>query len=82
MYEVASPSIATDQDREHMRQAIELMRKAGIIEKTGGPFGCVIVRDGEVLAARQQRFEGQRSFRSCRSECHSRRLQEGQRAEP
>lgn len=42
---------ATDQDREHMRQAIELMRKAGVVEKTGGPFGCVIVRDGEVLSA-------------------------------
>jgi tRNA(Arg) A34 adenosine deaminase TadA len=34
-----------------MRQAIELMRKAGVVEKTGGPFGCVIVRDGQVLAA-------------------------------
>jgi tRNA(Arg) A34 adenosine deaminase TadA len=44
-------SAATDQDRAHMRQAIELMRKAGVTEKTGGPFGCVIVRDGEVLAA-------------------------------
>src|SRR5580693_7961662 len=47
----AAPRTETDQDREHMRQAIELMRKAGVIEKTGGPFGCVIVRDGEVLAA-------------------------------
>jgi tRNA(Arg) A34 adenosine deaminase TadA len=34
-----------------MRHAIELMRKAGVVEKTGGPFGCVIVRNGEVLAA-------------------------------
>jgi guanine deaminase len=42
---------ATDQDREHMRQAIDLMRKAGVVDKTGGPFGCVIVRDGQVLAA-------------------------------
>lgn len=41
----------TEDDRAHMRQAIELMRKAGVVERTGGPFGCVIVRDGEVLAA-------------------------------
>jgi guanine deaminase len=41
----------TEQDREHMRQAIQLMRQAGVIDKTGGPFGAVIVRDGEVLAA-------------------------------
>jgi guanine deaminase len=47
----ATGAAATDQDREHMRHAIELMRKAGVVEKTGGPFGCVIVRDGEVLAA-------------------------------
>jgi guanine deaminase len=47
----AASAAATDQDREHMRQAIELMRKAGVVEKTGGPFGCVIVRDGQVLAA-------------------------------
>jgi tRNA(Arg) A34 adenosine deaminase TadA len=46
----AAPAV-TEQDREHMRQAITLMRKAGIVDKTGGPFGCVIVRDGEVLAA-------------------------------
>jgi guanine deaminase len=41
----------TDQDRAHMRQAIQLMRKAGVIEKTGGPFGAVVVRNGEVVAA-------------------------------
>lgn len=41
----------TDKDREYMRQAIQLMRKAGVVDKTGGPFGAVIVRDGEVLAA-------------------------------
>lgn len=49
---LAAPAAgATEQDRAHMRQAIELMRKAGVVDKTGGPFGCVIVRDGEVLAA-------------------------------
>ncbi len=34
-----------------MSQAIKLMRQAGVIDKTGGPFGAVIVRDGQVLAA-------------------------------
>lgn len=42
---------ASDADRAHMRQAIELMRTAGVIDRTGGPFGAVIVRNGEVLAA-------------------------------
>lgn len=41
----------TQQDRQHMGEAIKLMRQAGVIDKTGGPFGAVIVRDGEVLAA-------------------------------
>jgi guanine deaminase len=41
----------TEQDREHMRQAIGLMRQAGVVDRTGGPFGAVIVRDGQVLAA-------------------------------
>ena len=27
----------TDQDRDHMRQAIQLMRQAGVVDKTGGP---------------------------------------------
>jgi guanine deaminase len=41
----------TPKDREFMAQAIQLMRQAGVIDKTGGPFGAVIVRDGEILAA-------------------------------
>jgi len=50
---VAAPAAVavTAQDRAHMTQAIELMRKAGVVDRTGGPFGAVIVRDGEVLAA-------------------------------
>lgn len=44
-------STASEQDREHMRHAIDLMRKAGVVERTGGPFGAVVVRNGEVLAA-------------------------------
>ena len=41
----------TDQDRDYMRQAIQLMRRAGVVDKTGGPFGAVIVREGKVLGA-------------------------------
>ena len=47
---VASKPV-TDEDRKHMREAIRLMRQAGVVDKTGGPFGAVIVRNGEVLAA-------------------------------
>jgi tRNA(Arg) A34 adenosine deaminase TadA len=50
---VAKPAAAafTDEDRKHMTQAIDLMRKAGVTERTGGAFGAVIVRNGEVLSA-------------------------------
>lgn len=41
----------TDQDRKFMGQAIELMRKAGVVDKTGGPFGAVVVMNGEVLSS-------------------------------
>lgn len=41
----------TEQDRQYMSQAIQLMRQAGVVDKTGGPFGAVVVRNGEVLAA-------------------------------
>jgi guanine deaminase len=33
-----------------MRQAVQLMRQAGVVDKTGGPFGAVLVREGKVLA--------------------------------
>jgi tRNA(Arg) A34 adenosine deaminase TadA len=42
---------ATAEDREFMRRALDEMRRAGVIEKTGGPFGVVIVRDGNIIAA-------------------------------
>jgi tRNA(Arg) A34 adenosine deaminase TadA len=38
-------------DERFMRLAIAAMRRAGVTDKTGGPFGAVIVRDGQVLAA-------------------------------
>ena len=43
--------MANPADRAHMRQAIDLMRQAGVVERTGGPFGAVVVRDGVVLGA-------------------------------
>ena len=42
---------ATEADRRAMGEAIALMRKAGVVDKTGGPFGAVIMRGGEILAA-------------------------------
>ena len=40
--------IGTDHEK-FMRKAIELSRRASIIEKTGGVFGAVIVKDGEII---------------------------------
>jgi guanine deaminase len=47
----AVPAPATDKDREYMAQAIKLMRQAGVVDRTGGPFGAVVVKDGEILGA-------------------------------
>ena len=43
--------MASDQDLAFMREAIKVMRDAGVVNKTGGPFGAVIVKDGQVIAA-------------------------------
>jgi guanine deaminase len=40
----------TDQDREYMAMALKQMRQAGLVDKTGGPFGAVVVLDGKILA--------------------------------
>ncbi len=37
-------------DEAFLRLAIARSRQAGIVERSGGPFGAVIVRGGEVLA--------------------------------
>jgi tRNA(Arg) A34 adenosine deaminase TadA len=34
-----------------MRQAIALMRRAGVVDRSGGPFGAVVVRGGVVVGA-------------------------------
>jgi guanine deaminase len=46
-----APARATDKDREFMAKALKLMRQAGVVDKTGGPFGVVIVLNGKILAA-------------------------------
>jgi tRNA(Arg) A34 adenosine deaminase TadA len=43
-------SRVSEKDLEYMREAICQMRKTGVEDKTGGPFGALIVRDGEVLS--------------------------------
>ena len=48
---VQGSPMASDQDRAFMREAIKVMRDAGVVNKTGGPFGAVIVKDGQVIAA-------------------------------
>lgn len=37
-----------EQHEKFMRRAIELARR-GVDENLGGPFGCVVVKDGEVV---------------------------------
>ena len=44
-------AMASAQDEAFMREAIKVMRDAGVVNKTGGPFGVVIVKDGLVIAA-------------------------------
>ncbi len=41
--------VITDRDEELMRLAIKLSKES--VEKGGGPFGAVIAKDGEVIAA-------------------------------
>jgi tRNA(Arg) A34 adenosine deaminase TadA len=40
----------SDQDREFMTLALKHMRQAGVLDKTGGPFGAVVVHHGKILA--------------------------------
>lgn len=48
---VKGNAMASDQDLAFMREVIKVMRDAGVVNKTGGPFGAVIVKDGQVIAA-------------------------------
>jgi len=38
----------TEQDKQYMREAIRLADES--VERGGGPFGAIIVKDGEVIA--------------------------------
>ena len=40
--------MTADSHKKFMRRAIELARQ-GVDENRGGPFGCVVVRDGEII---------------------------------
>jgi guanine deaminase len=40
----------SDNHHQFMARAIELSRRASIVEKTGGVFGAVIVKDGKIIA--------------------------------
>lgn len=44
------PRIATAEDEKFMRRAIALAETAAFVECSGGPFGCVIVKDGQIVA--------------------------------
>ena len=43
--------MASAQDLTLMREAIRLMRDAGVVNKTGGPFGAVVAKDGKIVAS-------------------------------
>ena len=44
------PRRPTAEDERFMREAIRLGEKAALVDGTGGPFGCVIVKDGKIIA--------------------------------
>ena len=43
--------MAAHQDQDFMRHAIKVMRDPGVVNKSGGPFGAVIVKHAKVIAA-------------------------------
>jgi len=42
--------MSNSEHEKFMRRAIELSERGSLIEKTGGVFGCVIVKDGKIIA--------------------------------
>lgn len=47
---MTDPRQPTADDESFLRLAIALGEKAALVEATGGPFGCVIVKNGQVIA--------------------------------
>lgn len=45
----AHNSMANEAEESLMREAIRLMREAGVVNKTGGPFGAIVVKDGKII---------------------------------
>jgi guanine deaminase len=45
-----NPRTTTPEDEKFMRHAIALGEQAALVDCTGGPFGCVIVKDGRIIA--------------------------------
>ena len=43
--------MAATHDEALMREAIHQMREAGIVNKSGGPFGAVVAKNGEIVAS-------------------------------
>ncbi len=41
---------ATPEDENFMRAAMALAEKGALVDGTGGPFGCVVVKDGRIIA--------------------------------
>ena len=56
----------TEKDREYMLEAIRQMRIAGVEDKTGGPFGALIVLDGKIVAV-----AGSTVIRDCDPSAHA-----------
>jgi len=45
-----TPTTTIPDDERFMRRAIDLARKVALEDRQAGPFGCVIVKNGEVVA--------------------------------
>ena len=52
----------TEQDKQYMREAIRLANES--VERGGGPFGAIIVKDGEEVASLPLELAGLMSLKS------------------